>query len=70
MLLRLLSHGEYADGTDRRTDGRTPLDMSSVKGNTLSLKIDWGTLRNKYAARFVIFNSIYTRDDYLRALKS
>jgi len=23
-MLPLVSHGEYADGTDRRTDGRTP----------------------------------------------
>ena len=23
-VLRVVSHGEYADGTDRRTDGQTP----------------------------------------------
>jgi len=38
-MLPLVSHGEYADGTDRRTDGwtpdryiiRFPLDAASVK---------------------------------------
>ena len=37
----LVSHGEYADGTDRQTDGcqtvalRFPLDVTSVKWVTL-----------------------------------
>jgi len=47
-MLRLVSHGEYADGTDRHTDGRQtvltvtlcfPLDaVSEINSNTLKVK--------------------------------
>jgi len=35
-MLRLVGHGEYVDGTDRRTDGRTPyryMTLSAKRGH-------------------------------------
>jgi len=63
-MLPLVSHGEYADGTDRQTDGRQtvtlrfPLDLASVINEEETMGLPAGSVQS-YASSCTHYVVIY-----------
>ena len=73
-MLRLVSHGEYAEGTDRQTDGRTPdryitlsaMDAASVMNSQNG--VEWSRISTTSCGRQFRFRVQFKAENFAASI--